>query len=278
MSSNEKSLAGKVAWVTGSSRGIGKGIADHLASLGADVAIHGTSLSSPKMLNEGDSLEASAKALEETYGGRTVFVSGDLSDESVVKKSAELIRKKLGPIDILVNCAGGDIGSKGVTAPRAGRPEHNDPIFISMEDLHKVFDRNVMTCILCCREVAPEMMKRKSGKIVNIGSVAGLVGRANGGIYGTAKAAVHHYTRCLADQLRPYDVSVNVIAPGPIATPRFLASRETDKSMMIKAGTKERYGWPIEIARAVEFLVTDASDYVTGQLLRVDGGMQIWPG
>ena len=277
MSSNDKNLEGKVAWITGSSRGIGKGIAEHLASLGAAVAIHGTSRSSPKMLNEGESLEVSAKALSETYGVKTAIVHGDLSDEGVVKESAERIREELGPIDILVNCAGGDIGTRGVTGPMAGKPEHNDLVFISIEDLHKVFDRNIMTCILCCREVALEMMKRKSGKIVNIGSIAGLIGRETGGIYGTAKAAVHHYTRCLANQLRPYDISVNVIAPGPIATPRFLASRETDESMMVKDGTKERYGWPIEIARAVEFLATDASDYITGQVLRVDGGMQIWP-
>ena len=278
MSTKEKSLDGKVAWVTGSSRGIGKVIAEHLADLGAAVAIHGTTLSSPKMLNEGESLEVSAKALADTYGVRTTYVHGDLTDEDIVKKAADKIREDLGQIDILVNCAGGDIGTRGVEAPMAGKPEQNDLVFISVDDIRKVLDRNIMTCILCCREVAPEMMKRKSGKIVNIGSDAGLIGRTDGGIYGTSKAAVHHYTRNLAHQMRPYDISVNVVAPGPIITPRFLASRDTEDSKMVKEGTKERYGWPIEIARAVEFFATEASSFVTGQVLRVDGGAQIWAG
>jgi 3-oxoacyl-[acyl-carrier protein] reductase len=278
MSSNEKSLAGKVAWVTGSSRGIGKCIAEHLSDLGAAMAIHGTKPSSPKMLDEGESLEASAKALSDTFGNKTTFVHGDLTDEDVVKDAAAHIRKELGEIDILVNCAGGDIGTRGVEGPMAGKPEHNDLVFISVEDVRTVLDRNVMTCILCCREIAPAMMERKSGKIINIGSGAGCIGRESGGIYGTSKAAVHHYTRCLAAQLRPYDISVNLVAPGPIITPRFVASRETDEAMMLEEGTKERYGWPIEIARAVAFFAGEGSSYVTGQVLRVDGGRQLWPG
>jgi 3-oxoacyl-[acyl-carrier protein] reductase len=134
-----------------------------------------------------------------------------------------------------------------------------------------------MTCILCCREVAPEMMARKSGWIVNIGSVGGLSGREQGAIYATAKAAVHEYSRCLADQLRSYNVYVNVIAPGPIVTPRFLASRPIDESQKNAEETLERYGQSIEIARVVEFLVSPASSYITGQVLRVDGGRQLWP-
>ena len=119
-------------------------------------------------------------------------------------------------------------------------------------------DRNLLTCVLACREVAPEMMARKSGWIVNIGSIAGLGGHVTGTIYSTAKAAVHEYSRCLAAQLLPYNVYVNVVAPGLIVTPRFLASRETDDSMKVEDGTLERYGWPIEVAKTVAFLVSDA--------------------
>ena len=194
-----------------------------------------------------------------------------------MKRLAQEIRAELGPIDILVNCAGGDIGSRGVKAPMAGKPEHNDAVSISLEDIRTVMDRNLMTCILCCREVAQEMMDRKSGKIVTIGSIAGLFGRPEQVIYATAKAAVHEYSRCLAMQLRPYNVAVNVVAPGETVTQRFLASRETEETKMVEDGTLERYGWPIEVARTVEFLASDAASYITAQVLRVDGGKQAWP-
>jgi 3-oxoacyl-[acyl-carrier protein] reductase len=122
------------------------------------------------------------------------------------------------------------------------------------------------------------MMARKEGWIVNISSTAGTKGRESGAIYSTAKAAVNQYSRCLADQMRPYNVYVNVVAPGPIMTPRFLASRATDEAQKNASGTLDRYGQSGEIARAVAFFVTDASSYVSGQVLRVDGGRQLWAG
>jgi 3-oxoacyl-[acyl-carrier protein] reductase len=272
-----KPLRDRVTWVTGSSRGIGRGIANHLAGLGARVAVHGTSPYSTRVFGEADSLEEVAAIIAHEHGTEVLPVCGDLTDEVVVHNAAEQIRRRFRRIDILVNCAGGDIGAEGVTEPRFGKPKHNDPVFISLEDLRTVLDRNLMTCILTCREVAPEMIERQSGCIVNIGSIAGLQGRGHSAIYSTAKAAVHHYSRCLADMLRPHGVRVNVIAPGAIITPRREATRPTEERLRVKEGSLERYGWPNEVATAVAFLVTHESSYITGQVLRVDGGKQLWP-
>ena len=140
-----------------------------------------------------------------------------------------------------------------------------------------ILDRNLLTCIYACREVVPEMIERKSGWVVNIGSIAGLTGLPEGAIYSTSKAAVHEYTRCLAVMLRPHGVYANAIAPGDTLTERFKASRPLEDSRLKNLGSLERYGLPIEVAKTVEFLVSEASSYITGQIIRVDGGKQTWP-
>jgi 3-oxoacyl-[acyl-carrier protein] reductase len=277
MGEKNRPLAGKVVWVTGSSRGVGRVIATHMASLGANVAVHGTTPFSTRAFNEADSLEAVAKAIAAEQGVDVLPVHGDLSDESTVKTAAKQIRERFGPMDVVVNNAGGDIGSQGTFGASGGKPANNDAVFISLEDIRTLFNRNLMTCILVCREAAPEMMDRRSGSIINIGSTDGLFGVEKTAIYATAKAAVHEYTRCLALLLRPYNVRANAIAPGDVVAPRWAATRTPDPKLMVEGGTLIRYGRPIDIARVVEFLVSEAASFISGQVIRVDGGLQCWP-
>jgi 3-oxoacyl-[acyl-carrier protein] reductase len=273
----ERLLAGQVAWVTGSSRGLGRVMAAHLGRLGAAVAVHGTTPTSARAFGEGESLDQVARDVAKETGGRVLAVWGDLTDPAQVAAAARKIRAELGPIDILVNNAGGDIGPAGALGPRGGKPERNDCVFISIEDLRGVLDRNLLSCILVCREVVPEMIERRTGRVVTLGSVAGLHGRADGAMYAVAKAAVHEYTRCLAVQLRPYNIPVNCIAPGGTLTARFTATGQAEPHVLEKGAVLEGYGRAEDIARAVEYFVTDAGRHVSGQVLRIDGGAQTWP-
>jgi 3-oxoacyl-[acyl-carrier protein] reductase len=270
-------LAGQIAWVTGSSRGLGRVMAEHLGQLGADLVVHGTSQTSARAFGEAESLDQVARDVAARTGRRVLAVPADLTRPEAVQAAVARIRAEYGRIDILVNNAGGDIGTAGASGPGGGRPPKNDGVFVSLEDVRAVIDRNLLSCIYVCREVAPEMIARKSGRIVTLGSVAGLNGRADGVMYATAKAAVHEYTRCLAAQLRPYNVTVNCVAPGGTMTARFVATGQASPRGVDQIGTLEGYGQPEDIARAVEYFVTDAGRHVSGQVLRVDGGDQTWP-
>ena len=274
---NNRSLDGKVVWVTGSSRGLGRVMATHLGRLGAAMAVHGTTPTSARAYNEAESLDHVARQVAAETGSRVLAVTGDLTDEEQVTATAAKIRAEFGRIDILVANAGGDIGAAGTSGPEGGKPEHNDCVSISVPDLRGVLDRNLLSCILTCREVAPEMIERRSGCIVTIGSIAGSIGRADGAIYAVAKAGVHAYTRCLAAQLRPFNIPVNCVAPGGTLTARFAATGQAKPAVLEKGETLEGYGRPEDIARAVEYFVTAAGRHVSGQVLRVDGGVQTWP-
>ena len=273
----EKTLEDKTVWVTGSSRGLGRVVAAHLAGLGARVAVHGTGRHSSRAFGEADSLDEVARLVAEESGAEVMGVCGDLSDPGTVDGAVGEIEARWGAIDILVNCAGGDIGAGGTGAVDGGKPQGNDALHIGVDDIRALVDRNLMACILPCRAVAPGMMRRKRGWIVNFGSISGLAGMETEAIYAATKAAVHEYSRCLAAMLLEHNVYVNVVAPGGVVTPRFEASRPIEKDLYVRDGTLLRYGWPDEVARAVEFFVTPASSYTTGQVLRVDGGKQLFP-
>jgi len=276
--SDNRPLAGRTAWVTGSSRGIGREIALHLAQQGAAVALHGRTRESGATFGEAPSLVAAAEQLARETGAKTTAVWADLCLEAAVRSAAEFVRQELGPLDILVHAAGGDVGAAGPEGPGGGRPSPNDALDISTEDLRAVLDLNLLSGILVCRAAAPEMIRRRSGCIVLLGSTAAMWGRVDGAVYSAAKAGLHEYARCLAVQLRPHDVRVNVVAPGGTLSARFVATGQAKPERLDTASILEGYNQPADLAHTVAFLASDAGRRISGQILRVDGAEQCWPG
>ncbi|HKX28654.1 MAG TPA: 3-oxoacyl-ACP reductase family protein [Blastocatellia bacterium] len=249
---NRQDLSGRVAIVTGASTGIGRWAAVALAECGASVAIN--------YHQNREGAEESKRMVEEA-GGRAIIVQADVSTLSGVNSLVEASRSQLGPIDILVNNAGDAI--------------KRCPLLEFTEELwDRLLDLNFKSVLFCSQAVMREMMDRKRGTIINVGSVAGHHGGGPGAaVYSAAKAGVMCLTKGLAKELAPFGVRVNGVAPGVIDTP-FHERLSTPQLMaqFVSSIPLGRVGTSEEVGRVIAFLASDAASFIDGETIEVNGG------
>jgi 3-oxoacyl-[acyl-carrier protein] reductase len=243
-------LAGKVALVTGGSRGIGKQIALELAAQGAKVVV-----------NYSGSEQKANEVVESirTSGQEAIAIQADISDQDAVKALIEETVKTFGTLDILVN--------------NAGITRDNLLIRMKNDEWDDVINTNLKGVFLCIKAAARPMMKQRSGKIINIASIVGVSGNAGQANYVAAKAGVIGLTKTAAKELASRNIHVNAVAPGFISTDMTDELPEEVKAEMLKQIPLARFGAPSDVAKMVAFLASEDSAYMTGQTLHIDGGM-----
>ncbi len=244
----ELEIKGKIALVTGASRGIGKAIALKLAEKGAKIAVN--------YKTNKELAEKVVKEIEE-QGGEARAYRADVADYNQVKKMVEEILKDFGTIHILVNNA-------GVIAKTFSVME------ISDEEWDTILNTNLKGAFNCIKAVAPIMIKNGEGKIINISSVAGKMGGTVGPAYAASKAGLIGLTFSVAQELLPHNITVNAIAPGPIETEMIAKLPEERKKKILSRVPMGRFGTPEEVAKTVTFLIEN--DYITGEVIDVNGG------
>jgi 3-oxoacyl-[acyl-carrier protein] reductase len=264
-------LDGQVAIVTGAARGPGRAYALRLARLGAKVAVTDIDLKSYAQFEA----EAKAMTAETTAdeivaaGGEALGFEFDIGDRDAVFAMVEAVTAAWGRVDILVANAGGGRGAMAETTATQVAPEL----------LELVTRMNFFGTVHSCSAVAPAMKAQRYGRIVTVASFGALRAAPGGGYahYGANKAAIAHYTRFLAQELGPYNINCNCIAPGLIETARIveLTGRRNENDLGRPGIALRRPGTVEDCAKVVEFLVTDLSDYVTGTLIPVDGGWSV---
>ncbi|MEO8295978.1 MAG: 3-oxoacyl-[acyl-carrier-protein] reductase [Gemmatimonadota bacterium] len=239
-------LSGKVALVTGSTRGIGTAIAAELYQAGAKVAVVGRDL-------------AKATEVARTLGDRATGIACDVLDVSQVEAAIATAEKTIGPIDILVN--------------NAGVARDNLLLRMSEQDWDMVLDANLKAAFYTSKLCIRGMMKRRSGRIINITSVVGITGNKGQANYAASKAGLIAFSQSIAKEYASRNVLVNCVAPGFIETDMTSDLPGEVRSAMLQGIALERAGRPADVAGAVLFLASDLAAYITGQVIVVDGGM-----
>ena len=243
-------LKGKTAVVTGSGRGLGKAIALKLASLGANIVLNDIATS--------ESIDATAEEFR-SAGYNVVVTKGDVRNEEDVKEMIKAAVDNFGSLDILVN--------------NAGITRDKPMAMMTEEDWDTVLDINLKGAFLCTKSAVKVMIKQRSGKIVNIASVAGVIGNPGQANYSSSKAGLIGLTKSTAKELAARGITCNAVAPG------FIQSKMTDvlpekvKENYLNNIPLGRFGTPEDVANVVGFLASDDSNYVTGQVIHIDGGL-----
>lgn len=241
---------GNVAFVTGATRGIGKEIAISLAKEGYDIAIN--------YRKENEDLQDTITQIE-GCGVNCLAVKGDVSNYEDAEKMVNEIIKKYEKIDVLVN--------------NAGITKDNLLMRMKKEDFEDVINVNLVGTFNITKNVVPYMMKKRSGRIINISSVVGVTGNSGQANYAASKAGIIGFTKSLAKELGSRNILVNAIAPGFIETQMTDVLKDEIKEEISKSIPLKRMGNVQDVANVVKFLVSDLSSYVTGQVINVDGGM-----